>query len=47
MSLSPADLKQLQAAKNLLENPGLTAQLTSLLGTPIEYGLKKLHSPLL
>ncbi len=42
MSLSPADLKQLQAAKNLLENPGLTAQLTSLLGTPIEYGLKKL-----
>lgn len=30
MSLSPADLKQLQAAKNLLENPGLTAQLTSL-----------------
>ncbi|WP_228546691.1 hypothetical protein, partial [Pseudomonas aeruginosa] len=22
MSLSPADLKQLQAAKNLLENPG-------------------------
>ncbi len=42
MSLSSADLKQLQAAKNLLENPGLTAQLTSLLGTPIEYGLKKL-----
>ena len=40
--LSEADLKALQAAKNILENPGLAAQLTSVVGTPIQAGLKRL-----
>jgi hypothetical protein len=42
MTLSEADLKALQAAKNILENPGLAAQLTSAVGTPIQAGLKRL-----
>jgi len=42
MMLSEADLKALQAAKNILENPGLAAQLTSVVGTPIQAGLKRL-----
>jgi len=42
MTLSEADLKALQAAKNILENPGLAAQLTSVVGTPIQAGLKRL-----
>jgi len=42
MTLSEADLKALQAAKNMLENPGLAAQLTSVVGTPIQAGLKRL-----
>ncbi|WP_216854886.1 EcsC family protein [Burkholderia sp. L27(2015)] len=42
MTLSQADLKALQAAKNILENPGLAAQLTSVVGTPIQAGLKRL-----
>src|ERR1700733_4150920 len=42
MTLSEADLRALQAAKNILENPGLAAQLTSVVGTPIQAGLKRL-----
>jgi hypothetical protein len=42
MTLSEPDLKALQAAKNILENPGLAAQLTSVVGTPIQAGLKRL-----
>ncbi|MDY0207049.1 MAG: EcsC family protein [Pseudomonas sp.] len=33
------DRKQLQVAKNLLENPGLAAKVTHFIGTPIEKGL--------
>lgn len=33
------DKKELQVAKNLLENPGLAAKVTNLIGTPIEKGL--------
>lgn len=33
------DLEDLQRAKNLLENPGIAAKVTSLIGTPIEKGL--------
>lgn len=40
--LDPEDQRALQHAKNLLENPGLAAQLTSLVGEPIESLLKKL-----
>lgn len=38
MRMSQEDIQELQAAKELLENPGITAQLTNLLGTPIEKG---------
>lgn len=36
------DRKELQSAKNLLENPGVAAKVTSLIGTPIEKGLGSL-----
>jgi hypothetical protein len=39
MSLSESDLADLKRAKQLLENPGLAAKLTSALGTPIDKGL--------
>ena len=37
--LTDDDRKQLQVAKNLLENPGLAAKVTSFIGIPIEKGL--------
>jgi hypothetical protein len=40
--LTPADVQRLAYAKFLLENPGLTARLSSLLGSPIEKGFKML-----
>jgi hypothetical protein len=40
--LSNEELAELRFAKGLLENPGLTARLTSLLGTPLEKGMKML-----
>jgi len=36
--LNSADLKDLCYAKKLLENPGLTARLAEVIGTPIEKG---------
>ena len=33
------DRKELQFAKNLLENPGIAAKVTNLIGTPIEKGM--------
>lgn len=44
MSMSVVDQKDLVVAKNLLENPGLAAKITGLLGTPIEKGLELLPS---
>lgn len=38
MSLTPEDLDALAGARQLLENPGMAAKLTSLLGKPIEKG---------
>ena len=35
---SEQDLKELQVARNLLENPGLAAKFSNLVGTPIEKG---------
>src|ERR1035437_2861177 len=32
-------MEELRAAKSILENPGITAKLTNLVGTPIEKGL--------
>jgi len=39
MNLSESDLTELKRGKQLLENPGLAAKITSALGTPIEKGL--------
>ena len=41
-SITASDLDRLQAAKRTLENPGLTAQLTDLMGSPIERGMRLL-----
>ena len=38
MELTEIEQKELQVAKNLLENPGLAARITNLVGTPIEKG---------
>ena len=38
--LTKEELAELRYAKGLLENPGLTARLASLLGSPIEKGIK-------
>ncbi len=42
MQFEPQDLNDLQLAKSLLENPGLAARLTGMLGTPLERGLAML-----
>jgi hypothetical protein len=36
------DKRELQVAKNLLENPGIAAKITNILGTPIEKGFELL-----
>jgi hypothetical protein len=38
MTLSSKDLNDLKKAKTLLENPGMAAKITGMLGTPIEKG---------
>lgn len=42
MELTALEKKQLQVAKNLLENPGFTARLTNAVGVPIEKGFELL-----
>jgi hypothetical protein len=42
MALSRSDLEDLRQAKMLLENPGLAAKLSSMLGSPVEKGMKML-----
>ena len=42
MSISKNDLDDLRYAKSLLENPGLGAKISNLLGTPIEKGFELL-----
>ena len=42
MEFQPADLDDLKKAKVLLENTGIAAKITSLLGTPIEKGFELL-----
>jgi hypothetical protein len=41
-TLSKADLDELKRAKAMLENPGLAAKLSSMIGSPLEKGLKML-----
>lgn len=40
--LAPADLEALRLARALLENPGLAARITNMIGSPIEKGLDML-----
>ena len=40
--ISPDDLSELKAAKALLENPGLAARISGMLGAPIERGFQAL-----
>jgi hypothetical protein len=42
MELQKNDLRDLKKAKTLLENPGIAAKLTNLIGIPIEKGLEML-----
>ncbi len=42
MEISKTDLDELKAAKQLLENPGVAAKITNVLGTPIEKGFELL-----
>jgi len=44
VALSPEELSDLTTAKGLLENPGLAARVSTLVGTPVEVMLKKLPS---
>ncbi len=46
MTLSTSEIEELRAAKQILENPGLVARLSHLVGSPIEVLLKKLPGPL-
>ena len=41
-TLTESEKKELQYAKYLLENPGIAAKITNILGAPIEKGLEKL-----
>ena len=40
--LSDTDLHELQLARSLLENPGIAAKITNVIGTPIEKALRLL-----
>jgi hypothetical protein len=42
MNLSSAEFEELRLAKELLENPGLAAKVSSVVGAPIEKGLEML-----
>ena len=41
-TLGELDLLDIRLAKTLLENPGITARLANVLGSPIEKGFKML-----
>ena len=42
MKLKTSDLSDLKKAKMILENPGVAAKITNLIGIPIEKGFKLL-----
>lgn len=42
MALSSSQLQELQLARHLLENPGLAAKISNLVGTPLERGFAML-----
>jgi hypothetical protein len=45
MALPKEHLAELKAAKALLENPGMAAKLSSVVGSPMEKGMKMLPGP--
>ena len=42
MALSSLEMEELLAAKNRLENPGLAAKISNMVGSPLEKGFEKL-----
>ncbi|MEA3314825.1 MAG: EcsC family protein [Campylobacterota bacterium] len=42
LQLTRKDREELLFAKNLLDNPGLAAKITNIIGSPVEDGIKKL-----
>ena len=42
MTMTAQDLAELKRAREILENPGLTAKFTAYLGSPVERGMKLL-----
>jgi hypothetical protein len=46
MALSPEELAELKRAKEILENPGIAAKLSALVGSPVERGMKMLPAKL-
>jgi hypothetical protein len=42
MELKKSDFADLKKAKKILENPGIAAKITNLIGTPIEKGFELL-----
>lgn len=46
MELSEEDFETLERARHILENPGLTARLSNLIGAPVEAGIRKLPDDL-
>ena len=40
--MNESDLKRLEEAVNLLENPGWIAKITQMIGMPIDWAIKKL-----
>jgi hypothetical protein len=46
MALSRKDLAELRAAREQLEHPGFAITLASMVGTPVEYAMKKLPGPI-
>ncbi|MGZ5081478.1 MAG: EcsC family protein [Usitatibacter sp.] len=44
MTITKQDLEDLKRARLLLENPGLAAKMSSVLGSPVEKGMKMLPS---
>ncbi len=42
MSLAPLEVEDLKAAKHILENPGLAAKISDLVGVPVEKGFAML-----
>lgn len=42
MALPKSDLEELKRAKRLLENPGIAAKLSAVVGSPVEKGLRML-----